>query len=258
MIHRALLAIIALSVCSTTVFAQDIFWSFSQGAVSPTSTVNLSDGTASAFVYVSSGFDFDGFDLDYANSDTSVIEITSGTVFNNELLVGAASLGRRFNTVAGQPVDIITGNLNLDPATAVTTTTPGPDGVLGTSDDVDVTTGTPDGTGGNLFGVAVSGAQGINTGLSGFDPGFDPGVGPDGSFLLAQVDFNIVGEGTANLTFSLGENGIIDLQEAGPDDDILLNPSFGTGFLTVTGIPEPSSAGLLVLGLTGIFARRRR
>ena len=233
MIKRALLAIIVLSFCSAPVFAQDIFFSFTEGAVSPNGTVDLSDGTGTAFVYSTSGFDFNGFDLDYTNSDTSVIEVTSGTVFNPVVVAGL----RRFNMVAGQPVDIIVGELNLDPVS-----------------------GTPDGSGGNLFGVQVSGAVGINgANFSGDDPLFDPNVGANGAFLLAQVDFNIVGEGTADLTFSLGDNGIIDFGViSDPNDDQALVPVFGSGFLTVTNVPEPSSAGLLVLGLAGIFARRRR
>ena len=47
---------------------------------------------------------------------------------------------------------------------------------------------TADGTGGNLFSVAVI-ASGISPVLAQFDPLFEPGVGPNGAFLLARLDF---------------------------------------------------------------------
>ena len=39
---------------------------------------------------------------------------------------------------------------------------------------------------------------------------------------------------------------------------VLVDPAFGGATLTVTGIPEPSSAILLALGFAGFAARRRR
>ena len=73
-------------------------------------------------------------------------------------------------------------------------------------------------------------------------------------FLLAQVDFDIVGSGTANFDFILGEFGIAN-SAVGP-----LNPDFAgsTATVTVEAIPEPSSTVLLILGAVGVVARRRR
>ena len=38
----------------------------------------------------------------------------------------------------------------------------------------------------------------------------------------------------------------------------VVDPAFGRASLTAVGIPEPSSAILLVLGFAGFAARRRR
>ena len=77
-----------------------------------------------------------------------------------------------------------------------------------------------------------------------------------------------MGEGTASLDLSFGPTGLIllpdDFDPADPNAAIFdeSDPNFsgfGSATLTVTSsVPEPSSAALLVLGLTGMFARRRR
>jgi hypothetical protein len=74
-------------------------------------------------------------------------------------------------------------------------------------------------------------------------------------FLLAQVDFDIVGEGTADFSFEIGDLGVTDPNGA------QIAASLGTGSITVapvSNIPEPSSAILLILGAAGMVARRRR
>lgn len=274
MIQRALLALIALSVYSTTGFAQappNIFVSFGQGAnVSSFATVDVSDGTGSAFVFVETSEVIDAFDLNLTVSDTSVVEVTNTQVFNSDIEIPpgilpggeALFLGTRFSIdeMSGDPPGIIIGAPNLDPATV--TPTPGPDGILGNADDGE--TGTPDLTGGGLFGANVD-EEGIDPGRSDFDQGFDPAVGASGAFLFGQVDFNIVGPGTATFTLGPGaQPGSPSLLQLPNDEnggeDVVLDDvvTFGSGTLTVTDIPEPSSAGLLVLGLAGIFARRRR
>ncbi len=70
--------------------------------------------------------------------------------------------------------------------------------------------------------------------------------------LPCMLDYEIVGEGDATLNISeqLVQDTILGLPP--------LTPSVGTATLTATAIPEPSSAALLVLGASGIFARRRR
>ena len=82
--------------------------------------------------------------------------------------------------------------------------------------------------------------------------------------MLAQVDFDIVGAGTSNLSFTAGDLGFVN------DGEGQIPVTFGTGSFTVEAplvvdppvdppvIPEPSSAILLILGAAGMAARRRR
>lgn len=98
--------------------------------------------------------------------------------------------------------------------------------------------------------------NGVNPALGPlFDPGFDANVGPNGAFLLAEVDFELFG-GTATLDFSLGDQGALQLPS------IILDPTFGSATHTGTGddgcIPEPSSLALLMLGSVGLVGRRKR
>jgi hypothetical protein len=93
-------------------------------------------------------------------------------------------------------------------------------------------------TSGNFFAVSV-GQNGVNPASGPFyDPGFDFGVNPpSGSVLLARVDFDVVGEGTADLQFALGSQGAVQLPMTS------LNPSFGSATLTAN-TPPP----LIILG----------
>ena len=112
-------------------------------------------------------------------------------------------------------------------------------------------------TDGRLFGFAFLGIGPVDP----FDYGqlpFDTSdaefrAGANG-FLLATIDYSVAGPGQANFDFILGEFGI--------DDDFFgpLDPDFAgsTGTLTVVGVPEPSSAILLMLSAAGMVARRRR
>ena len=113
-------------------------------------------------------------------------------------------------------------------------------------------TGTNDS--GNLFSVNVA-QNGINPALGPlFDPDFDANVGPNGATLIASIDYELIADGTASVDFSLGAQGALQLP------DIILDPAFGSGTLTAVnvGIPEPTSAVLLVLGSIGLVARRKR
>ena len=110
---------------------------------------------------------------------------------------------------------------------------------------------TADGAGGgNLFSVSAT-QNGINPTLGPlFDPDFNSSIGANGAALIAEVDYNIVGPGNATLGFALGTQGALELP------DIVLDPSFGTA--TLIGVPEPSSAALMILSSVGLVARRKR
>ena len=84
-----------------------------------------------------------------------------------------------------------------------------------------------EGSSGNLFLVAII-ERGVNPTISSlFDPGFDAGVGPNGAVLLARVDFELIGNGAADLKFSLGPQGAVELPA------LQLNPSFGSATFTL-------------------------
>ena len=228
MFKKALFAA-ALLVASSPAFvsAQDsFFFSFDQGAATPTTTVANTDigSTGSLFIFGGADLDINQIDLDFNNDNSSVISFTGGVVFNE----GAAASGM----AAEAPGGSFTSFSLLDPA--------GPGGVTATD--------------GRIFATSfLSPGQQPGSGASNFVAGAN-------GFLLAQVDYDIVGAGTANFSFITGDLGVVN------DGVGQIPVTFGTGSLTVEGdgggdppvIPEPSSAILLILGAAGMAARRRR
>ena len=230
MFKKALFAAaIAMASSPAFVSAQDFFFSFDQGAATPTTTVANTDigSTGSLFIFGGADLDINQIDLDFNNSDASVISFTGGVVFNE----GAPLSGAE----AVAPGGSFTSFSLLDPA--------GPGGVTATD--------------GRIFATSfLSPGQQPGSGASNFSAGAN-------GFLLAQVDFNIVGAGTSNLSFTAGDLGFVN------DGEGQIPVTFGTGSFTVADpivdppvdppvIPEPSSAILLILGAAGMAARRRR
>lgn len=84
----------------------------------------------------------------------------------------------------------------------------------------------------------------------------DPAVAGVG-VLVGRIGFDTLSEGETTFILGFNDNGIIDVNNQVVQDSTTL----GSGItLTVESstIPEPSSAALLVMGLVGFTARRRR
>ena len=177
------------------------------------------------------------------------VAAAGGTPGASTLNAGGAQSGT-VNIFASADSDINALDLNFfssDPSVAVFTggTAINPTTIIGPRFDSSVVSVEGDGASGNLFSVAVLGT-GLNPGFIGFDDDADAGDG----FFIASIDFDIVGQGTTEFSFGLGGQGIINLP------DIVITPTFGSA--TLTTVPEPSSAILLVMGSLAMVARRKR
>ncbi len=216
MFKKALLAVACVLVSSSgIVSAQDFFFSFDENSRVFSQTVDpLTTSTGSLFIFSDENFDFNQADLPFSNSDSGVVSITGGVVFNP----GAASSGTSASASGG----------------------------AFTSFDLDqVSAGT-----GRIFATSfLSPGQVPGSGASNFRAGAN-------GFLLAQVDFDVIGEGTANFDFALGNLGVVNDGEG----QVPVDFAGGSGQFTVASeaIPEPSSAILLILGAASMAARRRR
>ena len=225
MITRTLVALALLVFCSTSVSAQDleVFLSFTQGSDANTGTASVSDGSGTAFLYISNNSGLESlepsglgaFDLDFTNSDDAVIQFTAATLLNPSLPFG----GIRWN----------------------------PDSPTTISSDS-----------GRITGVAFleDGIRSVFANVA-FDATFDNTIGANGAFLIAEIDYDIVGTGTTVLSLNEGEEGFLSF--ASPED--FLDVNLRGGSLTVANaiaIPEPGSAAILALGLMGLLTRRQR
>ena len=203
----------------------DVYMSYSDfgdgNAIDNTANSSLSiNDTGSLFIWVDENFSIDtGAFLDVTNDNTSVAEFTNATVFQYDITVGGTTVNTRWQNSAIDSGDLTAGFID------------------------------------EMRGFRVNEGTGIlpsqATGNSAFlDEGHDPS---SNGFLFAQIDFVVVGEGTANFSLAVGDGLIVD-------NGVELTPDFAGASLTVAGtaIPEPTTAGLLALGVCGIVARRRR
>ena len=217
------LAVVAMSASS--VFAQgDFFWSTSalnSGATNSAAEVTGEVGdTGSLYLYYSTAnSELDtGAGLDLSFTSNGIVEFTGAQTFDFEVAL-----------------------------------TDNPDVVLGAR------WGDAFGPAGEVSGDAVTGlnaftvvaGDGIINGNNGdgtfLDLGFDQGAD---AFLFAEVTYELVADGSTGIDTVAGSIGIVH-------DGATVNPAFGAANFTV-GVPEPTSAGLLALGLVGLVARRRR
>ena len=185
-----------------------------------TTTLDISGGITSGTinVYVSDTYSIDTGAFLNAFGGDG-ISITGATVFNPDILVGGvADVDDRWQSTGGGAVS---------------------------GDDLL-----------NFNGFAVTEGTGIlpsqSTGNQFEDQGHVAGLG----FLFAELAWeltgpaNLGGDNIAEITLGVGDGLVVN-------NNVELQPDFGSYTIT-NAIPEPTSAGLLALGLVGLVARRRR
>ena len=226
------LAIVAMSAGS--VVAQgDFFFTFAPGGANADNTGTFDVGdTGSLIVYWStngpndSDLDVGAF-IDVTSSTAGVIEFTAAETFDFEIQVGGQVVGNRIADVNG-------GGGSFGPADSVT------------ADFVD-----------ELSAFTVVGGPGIIEANNGSGVFLDTGYNASNDgFEWAIIDFNVIGTGSTDIIGTAGDGLIVN----GGDE---VPAVFTTATVNVNGgngptVPEPTTASLLVLGLAGIAARRRR
>ena len=174
MFKRLFIAAAFAMACSPAfVSAQDFFFSFDEFSRQSSITIDASTTTTGqVFIFSDANLGFTLIDLDFTHDNSSVVAFTGATTTNT----GFPS----FTVLLTEDP-----NVNTNPPTPITETE------------------------GRLFGLALNFPPlGIASGIVAGDttnPDFRDGAN---GFLLATVDFDIVGPGTANFDFALGYLGI--------------------------------------------------
>ena len=216
MFKKALVAVAILMLCPAFVFSQDFFFLF--GGDLPEAGATPATNTFNSTASSGSVNIYSASGVDFDAIDLDFFSSDPGVA----QITGGEAFNPTFNVVGSDRFDF--GDVTADPG----------------------------GASGTLFAVNLT-MNGINQAIGSlFDPLFDSAIGPDGAFLLGRVDFDIVGAGTSEFSFAVGDLSIIEL----PDVDIGLTATFGNA--TISTIPEPSSAIVLILGCVGMVARRKR
>ena len=175
-----------------------------------------------------------------ASTGTATIGATGSAFIFSDGLLGFNAIDLDF-LVSDPSVILFTGGQAFNPTFNT---------IGGTRFDSSMLTVDPGSAGGGLFSVNLM-QNGVDPSLGPlFDPGFESGVGPNGAVLLARVDYDVVGLGTAELNLVQNPG---DFVGGGPDF-----APFTVGTATITAVPEPSSALVLVFGFLGMVARRKR
>lgn len=230
MFKRTLFCVVAASLflpCQS-VFGQipDLFVSFGQGVnVSNIDTAIVGE-TGTAFFFARNGFDILALDLQITSSDSSVLEIDGGRIFNSEVLNGAFT---RF------PEDGVGATLEADGAFRFFAIGVGNFGIISALADNDEDFDEA----ADAFLIGEIDYRVLGTGSASLD-----------------IDFFVSESGVANGVL-LGDGTFVSPTAVGGPTNIDLLSLEGSS-ATLTVVPEPSSAALLALGFAGLYTRRRK
>ena len=227
---RLSLATFILAMGVNSIWAQgDFFFTFQKGESNSDQEAFFQLGdSGSLWIYWSTNGPADsdlnvGAFIDIFTSESGIIEFTAAETFDFELTVGNQTVGNRLLDENGQG------------------------GLIGPP--LDLAANFID----ELAAFTVTGGPGIleaNNGSGVFlDNGYDA---ENDGFLWGRVDFDVIALGMTEVTGAAGEGMIVHNGQTVP-------AAFTTATIRVPAfVPEPTSGGLIAIGMFGLFACRRR